>query len=166
MANSELEYNLAGGLLLTVREKDFNRLQDGLVKAGYRYGCLLPFRSLVKGGAEQLKESPLQIVHIEEAWNPTTEDNLAKAVWAGLVGYWRRYKGDKTEPPILQDAFFPGKATCHRLFTEIIKAFPEVKFISHELDVNFPSDRLLVEINPGINLSFFKAGDKSAWFTN
>lgn len=31
MVNSELEYNLAGGLLLTIREGDFRRLQEGLI---------------------------------------------------------------------------------------------------------------------------------------
>jgi len=68
MAQSELEYNLAGGLLLTIREGDFGHLQEDLFNSGYRYGCLLPFRALTrKEGIETLKNSPLQIVHIEEA---------------------------------------------------------------------------------------------------
>ncbi|MBN1263204.1 MAG: hypothetical protein JW991_02510 [Candidatus Pacebacteria bacterium] len=93
------------------------------------------------------------MVHFEEAWNPTSQDNLGRAVLAGLIGYWRRFHGDKTEPPILQDSFFPSKATCQGLFREIAEAFPEAKYISHKIQTKFPADRLLVEINPGINLS-------------
>ncbi len=149
----KLEYNLAGGLLLTIREEDFKELLGGLTKAGYQSGCILPFRALMESGVDQIKRSPLQIVHIEEAWNPTAEDNLTKSVLAGLIGHWKRYRGDTSEPPILQDSFFPSETTCDRLFREITEAFPEVKFISHEIDVDFPDDRLLVEINQGINLS-------------
>lgn len=154
MTNSELEYNLAGGLLLTVREADFKRLQEGLDNSGYRYGCVLPFRALIrKEGIDALRSSPIQIVHIEEAWNPTNEDNLGKAIIAGLLGYYRRFKGIEGPNPIVQDAMFPAKATCERLFNELVEAFPKVKFISHALNVSFPTDRLLVEVNPGIGLS-------------
>lgn len=152
--NSELEYNLAGGLLLTVRENDFRQLQEGLTNSGYRYGCVLPFRALAKEkGIENLRSSPLQIIHMEEAWNPTNEDNLTKAVFAGILGHYKRFRGDKSEPPILQDSLFPSKVTCERLFKELFKAFPNIKFISHKIDADFPSDKLLLEVNPGIGLS-------------
>jgi hypothetical protein len=149
-----LEYNLASGLLLTINEKDFQELQTGLKNAGYSSACVLPFRTLMKeSGMETLHNSPLSIVHIEEAWNPTDKDNLTKAVVAGLVGYYRRFRGLPGNNPILQDSLFPSKHTCDGLFKSLIAEFPNIKFISHQLDVDFPEDRLLVEINAGINLS-------------
>jgi len=78
---------------------------------------------------------------------------LLKAVFAGLLGYYKRFQGDKSQPPIVQDSLLPGKLTCKRLFEELFKTFPEVKFISHKIEVNLPSDRFLVELNPGIKLS-------------
>lgn len=60
--------------------------------------------------------------------------------------------GDKSEPPILQDALFPSKRTCDRLFRELMTAFPEAKFISHEVRTQYDSGRLLLEINPGLKM--------------
>jgi len=148
----KLEYNLAGGLLLTIRENDLKVLTEKLVTSGYRYGCVLPFRGLVKEGAiENLQNSPLSIVHFEEAWNPTKWDSRGLAVMAGLYGQVLKFAKLRKQEPILQDVPFPGKATCERLFDELLKAFPKAKFISHIIDVQYPSDRLLVEVNPGIN---------------
>lgn len=149
-----LEYNLAGGLLLTIGEKDFQELQNGLKDAGYSSACVLPFRALMKeSGLKILHSSPLSIVHIEEAWNPTTKDNLTESIMAGLFGYYRRFRGLSGDNPIIQDSLFPSKNTCDRLFKSLIAEFPNIKFISHHLDVGFPEDRLLVEVNAGINLS-------------
>jgi hypothetical protein len=151
--NPSLEYNLAGGLLLTINEQDFLELQIGLKESGYSSACVLPFRALMKeSGIQTLKQSPLSIVHLEEAWNPTNEDKLAKAVIVGLLGYYNRFRGVPGPNPILQDSFFPSTATCDKLFKDLTMAFPQVKFISHQIDVNFPNDRLLVEINAGIKL--------------
>lgn len=153
MTNLELEYNLAGGLLLTINEKDFRQLQEQLVEAGFGHGCVLPFRALAKnGGIEALKSSPLDIVHFEEAWNPTNQDNLGLAIAAGLIGHLKRIAGDESSPPILQDALFPGKKTCDRLFKELMKAFPGAKFISHEVRTQYDSGRWLLEINPGLKM--------------
>lgn len=152
--NPKLEYNLAGGLLLTIREGDFQDLYKGLISAGYTHACILPFRTLTKKERiEELKISPLRVIHMEEAWNPTNEDNLAKAVLAGFLGYYKRFRGVVPGPPIVQDSFFPSKSTCERLFRELFKAFSEAKFISHEIETNFPSDRLLVEIHDGLQIS-------------
>lgn len=153
MENAELEYNLAGGLLLTITEGDFKWLQERLVEAGFGHGCILPFRALVKkGGVEALKNSPLDIVHFEKAWNPTNQDNLGLAVMAGILGKLKRMAGDKAEPPIVQDAIFPGKKTCDRLFEELMETFPNAKFISHEVRTNYNSGRWLLEINPGLKI--------------
>ena len=153
MENTELEYNLAGGLLLTITEGDFKRLQEKLVEAGFGHGCVLPFRALAKkGGVEALKDSPLDIVHFEKAWNPTSQDNLGLAVAAGILGKLKRMVGDKSEPPIVQDAIFPSKKTCDRLFEELMAAFPNAKFISHEVRTNYDSGRWLLEINPGLKV--------------
>lgn len=149
-----LEYNLSGGLFLTIREKDFKNLCQEVVEAGYDYGCVLPFRALeTKKGIQTLENSPLAVVHIEEAWNPTDEDNLAKAVLVGLMGYAKKFLGDQSLSPVLQDSLFPSKQSCQELFKQLIEAFPQAKFISHKVDVNFPSERLLIEITPGISLS-------------
>jgi len=158
----KLEYNLAGGLLLTIRERDLELLTNELVSSGYRYGCVLPFRGLTKEGAiGNLQNSTLSIVHIEKAWNPTSHDFFPKAVLAGMYGYYKRFCGDKSGAPILQDAAFPSKNTCGRLFKELYRAFPGIKFISHSFDVNFPSDRMLVEINSGVELNLSEILDTS-----
>jgi len=151
----KLEYNLAGSGLLTIRPKDFSRLQEGVVSAGYRHACVLPFHAFDedKQAMVNLTNSPLQIVHLEEAWNPLDKEGWTRLAWATL-GHLRRFLGDKTEPPILQDVLlFPNKATCGRLFQEMLKAFPRAKFISHGFRSDFSPKRLLLEINPGIELS-------------
>jgi hypothetical protein len=148
-----LEYNLAGGLLLTINDKDFSELQSGLKESGYSSACVLPFRALTKeSGMDSLKHSPLSIIHIEEAWNPTSEDHLGKAVIAGLLGYYNKFQNIPGANPIVQDAFFPSEKTCKKLFDNLLMEFPQAKFISHQIDINFPENRLLVEINPGIKL--------------
>lgn len=156
MTNPEqpaLEYNLAGGLLLTITERDFRRLQEQLVQAGFGYACVLPFRAIAKeGGIEALRQSPLEVVHFEEAWNPTNQDNLGLAVAAGVLGKLKRMAEAKGEPPIPQDALFPSKKTCDRLFRELMAAFPEAKFISHEVRTQYDSGRWLLEINPGLKM--------------
>lgn len=158
----KLEYNLAGGLLLTIRESDLFFLDKKLFESGYRYGCILPFRGLTKkGSVERLKDSPLEIIHLEEAWNPTNHDSLPLAILAGLSGYWQRRQKTQPNAPILQDALFPSKQTCDQLFAEFYRAFPGIKFISHEFRVDYPADRLLVEINPGIQLTTDQILDKS-----
>lgn len=98
---------------------------------------------------------------MEEAWNPTNKDNFVLAVLAGLYGHWKRFRGDETEPPILQDALFPSKFTCIKLFRELYEVYPKAKFISHGININYPSDRLLVEVNPGIELSAQEILEKS-----
>ena len=151
----KLEYNLAGSGLLTIRPKDFSRLQEEVVKAGFRHACILPFHAFDKDeqAMANLINSPLQVVHLEEAWNPLDKEGWTRLAWAAL-GHLRRFLGDKTEPPILQDAFlFPSKATCGRFFQEMFEAFPEAKFISHGFRSDFSPKRLLLEINPGIELS-------------
>lgn len=153
LKSPSLEYNLAGGLLLTINEQDFLELQEGLKESGYQSACVLPFRALMKGsGIQTLKQSPLSVVHIEEAWNPTNKDNLGKAVVAGLLGYYNRFRNVPGANPILQDSFFPSISTCDKLFKDLMAEFPHAKFISHKIEVNFPSDRFLVEINAGIKL--------------
>lgn len=160
----KLEYNLAGGLLLTITEKDFQTLCYGLEQAGYHYACVLPFRAFLEKplgfpfpksrGLENLKDCPLTIVHLEEAFVPTKWDFIFPAVIKGLYGqFLNLLKLRKPFQPILQDALFPGKLTCERLFWEIYHQFPETKFISHQINFDFPGDRLLVEINPGIQMS-------------
>lgn len=149
-----LEYNLAGGLLLTVRENDLQRLCEQVAQSGYSHACVLPFRALTHpGSVEQLQRSPLTIIHLEEAWNPTNQDTLGLAVAAGIIGHARRILGDTTEPPILQDAFFPARKTCDRLFKDLMEIFPETKFISHKVLTDLDSNRWLLEINPGIKMS-------------
>lgn len=98
----KLEYNLAGGLLLTIREKDLLDLTQELVSSGYSYGCILPFRGLTnKLTIQNFKNSELSVVHFEEAWNPTNHNFFPRAVLAGLMGYYRRFRGDINQPPIL-----------------------------------------------------------------
>lgn len=160
----KLEYNLAGGLALTIRERDFRQLCEGLADSGYRYACALPFRSLtenplgfpfLKGkGLENLRNCPIQIVHLEEAWNPTNEENIAKAVIAGLLHRKKLFGGiGEFPPPQVWDGLFSSKVTCDGLFEQLYTKIEGVKVISHTFEVDFPSDRLLVEINPGIELS-------------
>ncbi len=147
-----LEYNLAGGLLLTLREQDIKGLAENLKASGYQYGCVLPFRALTSPKAVDTLKNNLDIVHFEEAWNPTNHDFFPLAILSGLLGNARRKMGDKSEPPILQDAFFPSKYTCEELFESFFTLFPSAKFISHAIDLSYPGDKLLVEINPGIKM--------------
>lgn len=113
----KLEYNLAGGLLLTLRERDLEFLAKELVSSGYRYGCVLPFRGLTGEGAiEKLCDSPLSIVHLEEAWNPTNYDFFPMAVISGMIGQWEKFRRSQKGNPILQDAAFPSKVSCEWLF--------------------------------------------------
>lgn len=105
----KLEYNLAGGLALTVRERDFRSLCEGLVNSGYRYACVLPFRSLTKDpfglhlpflegrGLEGLKGCPIKIIHLEPAWNPTYEENIVKALAAAYL-HRKKYLEKKGSP--------------------------------------------------------------------
>jgi len=145
-----LEYNLAGGLLLTCTSKDLEKLCAEVKAAGYEYACVLPFRGL----ANKLDSlSQITVVHLEDAWNPTPYDSLPLAVLAGLIGYARRLGGNKTHPPILQDAFFPGKATCEKLLKELMTTFSETTFISHKVTTAWPPNRLLLEIHQGLNLT-------------
>lgn len=159
-----LEYNLAGGLPLTVRATDFERLCRGVAEAGYTHAALLPFRALTKPGAiADLRKQPLTIVHLERAWNPTAWDKPILAGLTGLLG-WAERETDKrvkkwfpqldlVKHPTAQDAAFPSLATCDDLFRQIYQAFPGVKYVAHDLELGFSSDRLLVEINNGIRLS-------------
>lgn len=149
-SESKLEYSLAGGLALTVRPEDFEGLCAQLVKEGYGSACLFPFRALIKkGGVEALKESGLSIVHLEQAWNPTSKDSLPLAVLAGLLGHWKKLRGDGGQPPILQDALFPGKATGERLFRELMDVFPKAKVISYDVEAAWKDERLLLGVDPG-----------------
>ena len=154
MHNPEIEYNLAGGLLLTVGTGDFDRLLDGVDEAGYDGVCVLPFRALMKeGGFERLENSGLQVNHVEETWNPTTFDNLWLAIGSGLGGHIRRGLRDRSEPPILQDALFPSKETGAVLFDRLLDTFKDLKFISHRVLDDFNNARWLLEINPGLGKS-------------
>lgn len=147
--STELEYNLAGCLPFTVSRGEFHRLLGELAESGYQYGCLLPFRALTESGSvDELKKSPMTIVHLEGAWNPTGEDNFRKAILAGLLGYGRRIAHLEGQNPIVQDAFFPSRATCDQLFKHLMIAFPAAKVISYSLDVSCPKDRLLVGVDP------------------
>jgi len=148
-----LEYNLAGGLLLTLREKDIFRLCQGVGKAGYTHACVLPFRGLKE--TETLKEQPLTVIHLEDAWNPTSFEFFPAAIIAGLLGYAKRFAGYKSlpPPPILPDAVFPSKDTCQKLVQELMRVFPNAKFISHEVKIRFPRSRCLLEINPGLEMT-------------
>ena len=145
-----LEYNLAGGLLLTLTPTDLERLCSGIKMAGYEHACVLPFRGLTET-LDPLR--PLTVIHVEKAWNPTPHDSLPVATIAGLAGYAKRFLGDQNQPPILQDALFPGRKTCEQLFQALVTTFPGTKFISHEIDFQTPRNRLLIEINEGIKLT-------------
>ncbi|MGB9911589.1 MAG: hypothetical protein ACPLKP_03270 [Microgenomates group bacterium] len=153
----DLECNLAGGLPLTLTEKTFAFLCQKVVEAGYSYACLLPFR-----GISQKKEIPLlplTIVHIEDAWNPTPYDFLPMAVAEGIFGYFKRVLGDKSRS-ILQDSLFPGKDTSRKMVDYLMEIFSTAKFITHEVEMieRFPG-RTILEINPGISLSYFQFKD-------
>src|SRR3989344_8807430 len=151
MHDPEIEYNLAGGLLLTVGTGDFERLLDGVGEAGYDGVCVLPFRALIReGGIERLENSRLNVNHIEEAWNPTAFDNWWLAIGSGLEGHIRRGLGDQSEPPILQDALFPGRDTSAGVFDKLLSVFERSKFISHRVLDDFKNKRWLLEINPGL----------------
>lgn len=149
-----IEYNLAGGLLMTIGERDLLRLGEKLKTAGYTHACALPFRGLTGPHAiTRLARYPLTVVHCENIWNEQTPDYpLPIAVVAGLVGHLRRKLGDLSEPPLLQDTLFAGKPTCDRLLTEMLE-LPGVKLISHTIEVKANPDKFLLEINPGIKMS-------------
>lgn len=149
-----LEYNLVGGLFLTVREQDFRNLIEGVISAGYNHACVLPFRALTKRNAiENLKNSSLSIIHLEEAWNPTPYDFLPKAVLAGLWGFFQRQRNKQIRPPTIADALFPGKATCETLLKTLMETCPQAKLVSHQVNLTIPKERLLLEISEGLNLS-------------
>lgn len=151
----KLEYNLAGGLLLTVREGDLEIFTNELAASGYHYGCILPFRGLESEKAKaSLVGSSLSVVHLEEVWNPTPHENILMASKVALLEEYQRLSGRPFKFRAW-DALFPGEVTCNKLFHDLLEFFPGSKFISHKmkLEFNFPDDRLLVEINPGIEQS-------------
>lgn len=150
----KLEYNLAGGLALTIFGSDFEELCHGLAEAGYRHACVLPFRALSQDSGVATLRNNLNVVHIERAWNPTKHDFFPTALLAGMMGMVKRARGDESQPPIVQDALFPGKATCERLLKDLMKAFPSAKFISYSLKLDFPQDRVLLGLTSGIELSY------------
>jgi len=149
----QLELNLASGLPLTVREKDLFALIEKAEKSGFSRFCFLPFRGITSEDAlRKIQKEGVLIVHVEDAWNPTQYDNFLLAIIAGILGYAKRFLGDRSEPPILQDALFPGKATSQRLVKELMGAFPEAKFISHSPSFKFDTRRSLLEIHPGLKM--------------
>lgn len=150
----QLEYNLAGGLLLTIREQDFQSLVEGVASSGYNHACLMPFRALRnRWSLEKLSNSPLTVIHLEDAWNPTPYDFLPMAVISGLWGFLRRKMDKQARPSTIADSFFPGEATCENLLKTLMASFPQAKLISHQVNMEVPKGRLLLEINEGLNLS-------------
>lgn len=161
MINAEqqpaLEYNAAGGLLKTYFKEDFRHLGEQLIKAGFGKVCVLPFRAIAReGGIEALRQSPLEIVHIEEAWNPTDEENIIAGVAAAFFHKKRLMNvltgKEEASPTQIWDGLFPAKRTCDRLFEELMAAFPKAKFIAHDITTRYESNRWLLEINPGIDM--------------
>lgn len=154
----ELELNLAGGLLATLNYKDLEALIRRAQEAGFPNFCVLPFRGLQNGGAERLAKNGVSVVHIENAWNPLSGriyDHLLPALIAGAYGtFSRRILGKEQEIPLIEDSLFPSKEACSRIFGELMVAFPQAKFISHQASLGkIPSGRFLLEIHPGLRMS-------------
>lgn len=163
----ELELNLAGGLLATITEGDLTALISRAEKAGFPNFCALPFRGLQKeGSVEKLADSGVSVVHIEDAWNPLTRkayDHFLPALVAGTYGtFSRRLLRTSSNIPLIEDALFPSQETSSRIVEELMTAFPEAKFISHQASLGrVPKNRFLLEIHPGLEITREEIADWS-----
>lgn len=153
----ELEYNLAGGLMLTINPRGLKELCERIRRAGFSKACIFPFRALAKeGGIGVLKDSGLTVVHIEKPWNPTDKEGLLRALLVGFLGHYKRLRGDKSQPPIIQDALFPDRKTADDLFFLLMTKFPQAKFIAYQPEVELASDRLLLAVWEGLEMSLLE----------
>ena len=152
----KLVYNLIGGLPLIFSMEGWRDLCEGVKGAGFECVSALSVRPLAteEGKDALLKEANLTVTHIEEAYKPT-RDNLGEAIFTGLVGCVRRGSDGRRNSLLSAgiNSVFPGKKTCNDIFDWLWGLPSEPKFISHEMGVDFPKERLLVELNPGLNLS-------------
>lgn len=158
-----LELSMAAGLHRTLTKEGIRGLIKDAVKAGFRYGCASTFRGYEdifghnRDFSVLARNEGFQVVHIMNAWNPTGEDNIFKAIAAGLEGQRKRAKGDTSQPPIVQDALFPSEDKCKSMIWDgksgLLNFFPNAKLVTYDVNVSFPSERVLIDINPGIKMS-------------
>jgi len=159
----KLEISMATGLHRTLTKEGIRGFIKDSVEAGFRYGCASTFRGYEdifghnRDFSVLARNEGFQVVHIMNAWNPTGEDNILKAIVAGLEGQRKRAKGDTGQPPIVQDALFPSADKCKSMIWDeksgLLNFFPNAKLVTYDVNVSFPSERVLIDINPGIKMS-------------
>jgi len=143
----KLEYNLAGGLILTTTEEGLTILANAARGVGFPVFSGMPFRGHRKN------HENLPIVHLEAAWNPTNQDNFLMAALAGMAGHIKRAVGAKNQSPILQDALFPGRERSNFLLHHLLKTH-NAKLISHKILphrlIETPKESWLLQINSAV----------------
>lgn len=151
----KLELSMAAGLPLTLSEKGLRKLVESSVEAGFRKGCVFPFRGFEKShGFEAVSQNPnFEVVHIMTPWTSHEVDSLSLAIAAGIKGMILRKMGRSDTAPIIQDGLFPSRANCEWMLKELLTTFSGAKLVSYDVDLKFPGNRLLIDIHPGINLS-------------
>lgn len=153
-----IEYNAAGALLLTLRNEDMWSLLSGLHQAGFDSICMLPFRALAEPqNVKYLRESPVKVNHLEDAWNPTHEDNILAGMFASAL-HKKRVKDvfqrkPEKQPTKYWDGLFPSEATCQNIFEQMRKTVPTAKFISHRTNTDLDPSAWLLEVHPGLNMN-------------
>ncbi len=147
-----LELSLAAGLPLTITEKGLRELVNRSVEAGFTKGCVFPFRGFEsRHDFEAVSNPNFEIVHIMTPWTPHDVDGGFLAVAAGIKGELLRKIGYSV--PNIQDGLFPSKANCEWMLQGLLEASPQAKLVSYDVNIQFPGERLLIDIHDGIKLS-------------
>lgn len=152
----DLEFNIGGALIKTCRARDLEDLVWRVGQSGIFNLSLLPLRGLTdfKAFKESLDESSINVVHLEEAWNPTKQRNLGLALFSSfIIGPIARKLDSRSEHPVKWDGLFPDKVTSREMFQEIKQTFPEMKIVSHSIKDALANDKLVEVSRPMLTKS-------------
>jgi len=170
MGNQEREisvcYNLAGSVGQTEFPSDFQRLLKDVEAAGFDSVSAHPYRGLIRSvNRDILEASNLTVAYLEVSFNPVNTRILSKYIFTalacGAVGLSRRLLGDKSEPPIFQDAFFAPKYEGVVLDDWFIRTFPKIKIVGYDIRYAVPKyqDNFLIGLSPSLKTSVSQLRD-------
>lgn len=137
--------SVATAPLQGLRAFDFQQFGQALEDGGYEGISALPYRT--EDIVRLYQEYFPPVILVEDAWNPTTNNNIILSLLEGIHGELKRKIGDTDEAPILQDAlFFPNKKTSAKITDGIMATNPAAHFGSIDFDSRFAPDRTMIHI--------------------